>query len=361
MSNFFKTMFSSPGALNPQDEMRRMMFQQQLGNLGAGLMQAGAPVPFGQSRAGMFGRAIQQGMPDPRQQMMMMQMQQQAAAQKKKEALGQQLAQSLQPPGQIQQAGGSPFISAAQKAFAAGDTQLGLNLMKMGQGKGPKLPTGMRQNATGQWEYDPNYLKGQERLKRAGKTDITNVLPGAKTKIGKSVSDRDTLVGIYGEDHPSVKAIDREMASVGVDKTKAAEERKKMLNLARGEGSLNRYEALLREHGTEITPGKKQAELGAAHTDLMMELKELFNLGVLNGPDLELMLKVVNDPTTISAGIKSGLSQLMGTGDPFQAQLDLVRKKYDEARKKAREMYRGNKVPESAVQTQSQNDPLGIR
>lgn len=194
----FKTMFgANPG---PQDQMQRMMMMQQLGNLGAGLMQAGAPVPWGQSRAGMFGRAIQAGMPDPRQQMMMMQMQQQAAQQKQKEALGQQLAQSLQPSGQIQQAGGSPFMSAAQKAFAAGDNQLGLSLMKMGQGQGQKLPTGMRKNAVGQWEYDPNYLKGQVQLKKAGKAE-TNIYNAPEAKL-------------YSDYENALKSGDKERANV---------------------------------------------------------------------------------------------------------------------------------------------------
>ena len=169
MANFFQTMFGSPQNLKPMDQMRRMMFLQQLGGLGAGLMAAGGPVPYGQSRAGMFGQALQAAQPDPRAQMMMMSLQQQEAQQQRRRELGQQIAQSMRGgPGQIMAAGagGDP----AQQAFAAGDIELGMNLMKLQQGQQPKLPTGMRMGAAGP-EYIPAYIEGQERLRKAGKPE----------------------------------------------------------------------------------------------------------------------------------------------------------------------------------------------
>ena len=42
----------------------------------------------------------------------------------------------------------------------------------------PDLPTGMRQNPDGTWSYDPEYLKGQEALRKAGRDQTTfNVGP----------------------------------------------------------------------------------------------------------------------------------------------------------------------------------------
>lgn len=199
MSNFFKTMFGSPSELGSQDQMRRMMMMQQLGNLGSGLMQAGAPVPFGQSRAGMFGRAIQQGMPDPRQQMMMMQMQQQAAQQKRKQELGQQIAGMMGGgAGQISPAGGGKpdYRKALQAAMAAGDYNAVSAIqkqMQMEKETVPKLPTGFRMGPQGEPEVIPAYRKyGLERA-RASKAQTTVNLPKKVSETEGMVAEIDRL------------------------------------------------------------------------------------------------------------------------------------------------------------------------
>ena len=47
-------------------------------------------------------------------------------------------------------------------------------------------------------------------------------------------------------------------------------------------------------------PGKDKDALLAARRSLQLQMKELFNLGVLNGPDLALMDSLMVDPTSIA-------------------------------------------------------------
>lgn len=54
----------------------------------------------------------------------------------------------------------------------------------MGDG-GASPPTGMRSNPDGTWVYDPAYIAGQERLRAAGRTSITNNLGSNGIDYGK--------------------------------------------------------------------------------------------------------------------------------------------------------------------------------
>jgi hypothetical protein len=69
--------------------------------------------------------------------------------------------------------------------------------------------------ATKQWQPIPGYVEQQSKIRAAGKTTV-NVDTGTKSPIGKLISDRKVLVETYGADHPSVQAIDREIAQQGI-------------------------------------------------------------------------------------------------------------------------------------------------
>lgn len=70
---------------------------------------------------------------------------------------------------------------------------------------------------------------------------------------------------------------------------------------------LDDYEKLFKDTGTSsfarMLPGQKNDALSTAHRDLQMQMKELYNLGVLNGPDLELMNQILLDPTSVSGNL----------------------------------------------------------
>ncbi len=114
--------------------------------------------------------------------------------------------------------------------------------------------------------------------------------------------------------------------------------------LDKAEGSLNRYESLFDKHGTKILPDAAKQELGAAYAAMQLEVKELDKLGVLAGPDMELIERVLTDPLTITGS----LYEFFGGKDGFKSQMNLVRSKLNDARATAERLY-GKKQTRDAV------------
>lgn len=69
--------------------------------------------------------------------------------------------------------------------------------------------------------------------------------------------------------------------------------------------------------GRLFTRGPEVSKVQTGHTDLLMQMKNLYELGVLNGPDYMLMTKIVEDPT--------GLMQVARGTDGLKAQTDTVK------------------------------------
>jgi hypothetical protein len=69
--------------------------------------------------------------------------------------------------------------------------------------------------------------------------------------------------------------------------------------------SLDEYEKTVKRTGNVALPGVDADTVAQQRTNIQLQMKELFNLGVLNGPDLELMQNMLFDP---SAGVLSGFS-----------------------------------------------------
>ncbi len=73
---------------------------------------------------------------------------------------------------------------------------------------------------------------------------------------------------------------------------------------------LDDYEQFTSEGGAVI-PGKKKDRLDVARRSLQLQMKELFNLGVLNGPDLALMDQLLVDMTSL----ENNALDIMGVAD----------------------------------------------
>lgn len=74
------------------------------------------------------------------------------------------------------------------------------------------------------------------------------------------------------------------------------------------DAELRRYEQLVKQGGISAMPGAQRDNMNAVRQGIMLQLKELFNLGVLNGPDLSLMERMIYDPVvdpTKEGGISS--------------------------------------------------------
>lgn len=76
-------------------------------------------------------------------------------------------------------------------------------------------------------------------------------------------------------------------------------------------GELDRYAELVGRHGVEAMPGEAKDNLNSVRQGIMLQMKELFNLGVLNGPDLSLMERMIYDPV-IDPMKEGGIANLPG-------------------------------------------------
>ena len=116
--------------------------------------------------------------------------------------------------------------------------------------------------------------------------------------------------------------------------TEQKEARQSTEVVGRAQDAYDKYTEMLNKHGPTIVPGKDKMELSSAYTNLKLEMKELFELGALSGPDMDLMEELLTDPTSLA-------SQILEASD-FQPQLDVVGEKLKAARQRANEMYGDN-------------------
>lgn len=101
-------------------------------------------------------------------------------------------------------------------------------------------------------------------------------------------------------------------------------------------GALEEYRTRLGEVGTNVLYNPREPDqraLESARMALLLQTKELFNLGVLNGPDLELMERMIGDPQGIGA-----IGQSTGS---LMAQLDIIDSYIGRARNQIPADFRG--------------------
>lgn len=67
--------------------------------------------------------------------------------------------------------------------------------------------------------------------------------------------------------------------------------------------AINNYQTTLNKYnGLALTPSAR-AELGNSYNNMMLQAKEAYNLGVLNGPDYEILRSVVQDPNSFKGAV----------------------------------------------------------
>jgi len=132
--------------------------------------------------------------------------------------------------------------------------------------------------------------------------------PAALAALG-IVSDTSEYTAVDGKE---VRSIQKEM--VGNPNYQAVQKAQTSIL------AISAYEKLFNEVGTTsgVTSPFDNARLKKTHKAALLDLKEFFNLGVLNGPDLEILTDVLGDPTNqgfvtnVSAktGAEEGLAQM---------------------------------------------------
>jgi hypothetical protein len=86
-------------------------------------------------------------------------------------------------------------------------------------------------------------------------------------------------------------------------------------------GDLDALEENFKAHGTESLFGANQARQSGARESIMLQLKELQNLGVLNGKDYEILSRIVPDTSSPTAMLSKN-STLAAQFGEFRRQLE---------------------------------------
>jgi hypothetical protein len=154
-----------------------------------------------------------------------------------------------------------------------------------------KLPPGMMLDEQGKAQWIPDYIEGYQRMhpRAAGGSGGLKIPSGYRPN-----ADGTGLEPIPGgpADKPEVEY--------------TATERSKYKAQAQGldaiEFAVKEYRDAVKRHGTKLIANPNDtdvAELEGTHNSLMMLLKspDMFQLGVLTGPDLDLLEKSVTPPT----------------------------------------------------------------
>jgi hypothetical protein len=117
---------------------------------------------------------------------------------------------------------------------------------------------------------ETNKLNAEARMKALGKTDPTAMrggVPGFGVVSGEAPTKDDAKI------------------------LKQANEMRNDLNT-----DLQKLRSLVEEYGTENPMSEVGTRMDSLATGMRLKAKELFNLGVLNGPDLELMSSIIPNP-----------------------------------------------------------------
>lgn len=93
-----------------------------------------------------------------------------------------------------------------------------------------------------------------------------------------------------------------------VDAPKAAPEAysKQVSGITNLNTAIDNYLAKLKNFGiTDLASPDARADMGTAYNNMMLQAKEAYNLGVLNGPDYQILTDTITDPVSFKGGITS--------------------------------------------------------
>lgn len=185
----------------------------------------------------------------------------------------------------------------------------------------PSKPTSAMQNVMAYQTATPEQRAIMDKMGAFG-----GGAPGTVVNVGQTGQFGSIPVGMQRVESPGSPTGTTLIAEPGSPEAKKAKEASNKIETM--QATLNRYRQTLDKYGAQILPGEGKDVLSAAHTDLLLQLKELNELGAITGPDYELMLRAVKDPTSVS----SEMRQQFGGMSSFNAQLDLIQDKLDTAR-----------------------------
>ena len=81
---------------------------------------------------------------------------------------------------------------------------------------------------------------------------------------------------------------------------------KQLVGVQNTRNAITEYRTAIKKFGvTDMMNPNARAKMGTVYNNMMLQAKEAYNLGVLNGPDYDILQSVVADPTSLRAGLIS--------------------------------------------------------
>ena len=126
---------------------------------------------------------------------------------------------------------------------------------------------------------------------------------------------------------------------------------------------LDKYADMVENHGYEFAPGQERDALVALRRNIQLQAKELYNLGVLNGPDLALMDSMMFDATP-SGPIDVPLSAAQGAIGQFVPGMSpgvRARANAEQLKESFTKLYNDKRSALGLPVDDGPPDPLGLR
>ncbi|MEZ0171026.1 hypothetical protein AB8841_20605 [Microvirga sp. TS319] len=105
--------------------------------------------------------------------------------------------------------------------------------------------------------------------------------------------------------------------------------------------SLDNYNALVKRYGAEALNTEGKARLNAAYTDAILKMKEVADLGVRSGPDLEVMRRQLESAALHGWEVLNPLTQ-WGIEGRVNGQVDEIKKSANRHLENTRRSYGGS-------------------
>lgn len=175
----------------------------------------------------------------------------------------------------------------------------------------PQEPTGRRLRAPlkAQAKAPERRLVQNQNRQYVPIDEATGMGPDGKPVTGPTPEQ--PIVAVQGADGPTFVTRNQALGQSPANPTGQLNEQRKKeqvyLNLNDG---IDRLEALLSDPkgGSTIMPSERKSRLQAAYNNVLLQAKEMYNLGVLNGPDYSIMQEILNNPTSLTGRALAGLS-----------------------------------------------------
>lgn len=89
---------------------------------------------------------------------------------------------------------------------------------------------------------------------------------------------------------------------LALGKPLTGEAAKQVIGATNLKSAVDNYKTMLKDFNTiDFANPNARAKIGEAYNNMMLQAKEAYNLGVLNGPDYQILTSIVKDPTSMSS------------------------------------------------------------